>query len=618
MHEARDRAENFTLSALADAGLSKQQNCLESGAHGLRRIPTHRGLDRGRTLIAMHLPTCRWALPSTDLSGDLITRVLAARGLTDEPSREAFLHSSLSKLPDPALLPGVSQAATHTLEAVKDGCSIAIYGDYDVDGVTSTAILWHVLRAIDPTVRIRWYIPHRVDEGYGLNSNALRKLHEQGTKLVITVDCGVTAIEEVAYAKSLGMDVIITDHHTPDDHSNLPDATAIVHPALPGSDYPWPHLSGSAVAWKLAWQMAKQHTGSDRVGPTLQAVLMDTMCLAGLGVIADVMPLLDENRIIAKASLGHMHRCRLPGIAALLRSCMKDGEKVDSEAVAFRIAPRLNAAGRLEHARIALDLLITDDVPEADRIAAELTALNTKRQKVVKDIEEEAKRMVEESDKTDPDQRAIVLKGKGWNPGVIGIVCSRLVDRYHRPVVLVCDSGTLKGSARSIDGFSMYDALAACNAHFESFGGHAMAAGLTVTDGQFEAFREAFLAYAAAKLKPEDLIGSVTIDAHVQAEELTPKTINSLDVMRPFGRGNPGPRVLLKDVEVTKSNVMGKHSSHLDMRLGSLRCVWWGRGDLEQHLQRGCRIDVVGRPVVDSWRGARRVQLVIEDAKLVD
>lgn len=562
----------------------------------------------------MTLPICRWNLPAEAAEGDLLARVLGARGLADPEAQEAYLHSNLKALPSPETLPGVSTAASHLLQAMQQGRPIAIYGDYDVDGVTSVAILWHTMRAIAPAAPIETYIPHRVDEGYGLNCEALTQLHEQGIEVVITVDCGVTAVEEVAHARGLGMDMIITDHHRPDDAAVLPDAVAIVHPALPGSTYPWPHLSGSAVAWKLAWQMARQHTGSDRVGTTLQHVLMDTLCLAGLGLIADVMPLADENRIMTKAALGYMHRCRLPGVAALLRACLKPEESVDAEAVGFRMAPRLNAAGRLDDARIALALLMTDDDQEAVRIAEQLTSINVRRQKLVKDIETAALDMAHASGQID-SEHAIVLCGADWNPGVIGIVCSRLVERFHRPVVLICEGESLKGSARSIDGFSVYDAMCRCRSHFETFGGHAMAAGVTVKAGQFEAFRDQFLKIAASELSPEDLVRELRVDTHVSLDELTVRSIRRLDGMRPFGRGNPGPRLLLHDVPIAACKVMGAHSAHLDIRIDGLRCVWWGRGEFESLLPRGRRVDIVGKPAVDSWNGQERVQLIVDDIR---
>ena len=565
----------------------------------------------------MTLPICRWTFPQEQLGRDLLTRVLAARGLSGPEEQEAYLHGNLKALPEPEALPGVSKAAPHLLDAIDQGRSIAIYGDYDVDGITSVAILWHILRAIAPDAHIQTYIPHRVDEGYGLNCEALSHLHEEGAQVVITVDCGVTAVEEVAHARGLGMDMIITDHHRPDAHAVLPDAVAIVHPALPGSSYPWPHLSGSVVAWKLAWHMARLHAGSDRVGTALQHVLMDTLCLAGLGLIADVMPLADENRIIAKAALGHMHRCRIPGVAALLRACLKPEESVDAEAVGFRMAPRLNAAGRLDDARIALELLTTEDQNEAARIADQLTSINIKRQKVVKDIETVALDRARDSGQIESES-SIVLCGRDWNPGVIGIVCSRLVERFHRPVVLVCEGESLKGSARSIDGFSVYEAMFQCRDHFETFGGHAMAAGMTVKQGHFEEFRDQFLGIASSQLGQDDLIRELRIDSEVSLDELTVPSIRRLDSMRPFGRGNPGPRLLLRDAVVDSCKVMGAHSAHLDIRLGRLRCVWWGRGDLESSLPRGRRVDIVGKPVIDTWQGAARVQLVVDDIKPSD
>jgi single-stranded-DNA-specific exonuclease len=565
---------------------------------------------------------CRWVRRDPGGgAGDLLDRVLAARGLAAPEERAAYLDPTSAMLHPAELLPGVEAAADRILAAVKAKERIAVYGDYDCDGVTSTAILMRVLRGIDPDVEVESYLPHRLKEGYGLNAAALESLRDRGVGLAITVDCGVTAVAEAERCREIGLGLIITDHHHVAAGA-LPRAEAIVHPGLPGSAYPWPILSGSAVAYKLARHLVAVHEGSDAVSERMKPLLRDALCLAGLGVIADLVPLVGENRRIAAKSLRLMRGCTLPGVAAMLLECVRKGESVDSETVGYRIGPRLNASGRLGHAQESLDLLLTGDQQEARKLAASLTAVNSKRQQVARDVEREACAAAEAAGMTGPDHRMIVLSNEAWHPGVVGLVCSKLVDRYARPTVLLgsTDAGVLRGSARSIDGYSIYDALQACRAHLRDFGGHTMAAGMSIDASRFESARTALLDHAAAHLAPSDLVRTLTIDTEASLREMTMPAVESLQRMQPFGRGNENPLVLLRDVRVESSGTMGARSAHLELRLklGSarsnetLRAPWFGHGALEKDFPRGVHVDAVVEPKISFWRG-KNVELIIRD-----
>jgi len=558
-----------------------------------------------------------WVLPEVgEMRGDLLAAVLEARGLAGAADQKAYLGAMMADFDPADQLPGVSEATDRILRAVAEGERIAIYGDYDVDGVTSIAILARVLRGISSQVQLEPYIPHRIDEGYGLNSSALEELKSRGVTLVITVDCGITARGEAAVCRAFGMDLIITDHHLPGDET-LPDATVIVHPALPGSDYPWPQLSGSAVAYILARHLACVHQGTrDPSGP-LAEVLKDVVCLAGMGVIADVVPLVGENRKFAAKAIRMMRNCSMAGIKAMLAVCVKPGESIASETVGFRIGPRLNAAGRMGHAQEALDLLLCDDAAEAAELAKRLSRINQERQTLAAEMTAQADEMARDAGMTGDDTRMIVMRHESWHPGVIGIVCSRLKESHHRPVVLLCggESGPLKGSARSIPGYSIHDALKSCGERFISFGGHAMAAGMTLDTDSFDDVQEALLAHAHERLEPGDLVGRLQIDCEVKLADLTLNAVQSLQRMQPTGRDNEAACLMVRDVVVTKSRVMGRDSAHLELRLGSMRCPWFQHGHFDSALPSGTVVDVVFEPKVDSWNGRQRVQMLIQDVR---
>ncbi|MHC4350722.1 MAG: single-stranded-DNA-specific exonuclease RecJ [Planctomycetota bacterium] len=406
---------------------------------------------RGLTKRWIHRPD---GAQGATAGGGLFERILRARGLEDPEQIRRFCEPKLTDLYEPNLLPNIEAATDRLVEAIRQDQSIVVYGDYDVDGIAGCAILYHVIKAVAPDARLETYVPHRLEEGYGLNTEALRQLRDQGAQLVISVDCGITALEPAAEARAIGLDLIVTDHHLPEADEPLPSALAIVHPRLAGSRYPFGELCGAGVAYKLAWRFATTWCGSRRVGKNVQKVLLDMLPMAALGTIADVVPLVDENRTIASFGLRWIKQTPIVGLKALIEAADLTGEDIDSEKVGFVLAPRLNACGRMGHAAEAVRLLTDAPPDEADEIARRLTRLNRQRQEIERRITDQAAQRAEDAGMTADGCRAIVLADESWHAGVVGIVCSRLVEQYGRPVVLLQQQGdSCKGSARSIDGY---------------------------------------------------------------------------------------------------------------------------------------------------------------------
>ena len=546
----------------------------------------------------------------------LVAQMLHNRGLGNPTAGEAFLNPKLADLHPPESLDGCVQAARRIARAVADNEKILVYGDYDVDGITGVTILQSLLRMVG--AEPDFYVPHRLEEGYGVNVEAVRKMIADGVKLIITVDCGMSAAGPLAEAADAGIDVIVTDHHTPPEQ--LPPAVAIVHPSLPGGNYANPHLAGAGVAFKLAWQVAKEICGNHRVDPPMKKFLLDATCLAALGTIADVVPLVGENRVLSVFGLRGLPATDHVGIRALIESASLTGEKLDAYHVGFVLAPRLNACGRMGHARLAVELL-TGASPERSReIADYLTKQNAKRQRVERRITEQAIQLVEEGGLADADHRAIVLANDDWHGGVIGIVASRLVGRFSRPALLIAinDDGCGQGSGRSIPGFHMRDALAACGEHLESFGGHAMAGGLRAAGDRVDDFASAFVTYANEHITDQQLTPTLHVDAETSLAALNYNAVEHLERMAPFGQGNPRPLVALRDCEVvTPPKRMGRTGTTVGMVLGqngtTIRAVGFGMGDLADYLVGINRIDVVAEPALNRYRGRVNTELHLRD-----
>jgi single-stranded-DNA-specific exonuclease len=609
--------------------------------------------------------TRRWimskgASPATDSAGalsPLVRRVLAARGLCDADQVQRFCRPKLTDLHDPGLMPGIDVAATRIIDAVKRDEHIVIYGDYDADGISATAILYHTIKTIQPNARIQTYVPHRLDEGYGLNCDALKHLRSGGANLVVCVDCGVTAVESAQTARQIGLDLIITDHHAlkqtdesrmtneestanADAQSSLaarhspllPDALAIVHPSLPGSQYPFAELCGAGVAFKLAWRIATLWCNSQRVSEALQKTLVSMLPLAALATIADVVPLIGENRIIAAHGLRLIRQTPLPGLRALIEASGLMDEKIDSHKVGFMLAPRLNACGRMGNAAAAVRMLTDAQPDEAAAIARRLSQLNQQRQGVERNIFEQAAYLAEDRGMTTDGKRAIVLAHETWHAGVVGIACSRMVERFGRPTILLQRSkDTCKGSARSIDGYSIHEGLSAVARHLTSFGGHAMAAGLSLSSSNLDAFAEALIEHANQRIEVEQLTPSITIDCAAALDELDVTAIQSLNELSPFGRGNRTPMLLVEGVTLTEPpRQIGGGGKHLSMRVrqdlggreGSaggrwIRAVWWSAGHRAADLAAGMRLDIAIEPKLNEWQGRVSVEAELKDLRIV-
>lgn len=553
----------------------------------------------------------------------LINELLRVRGLHDPADAERFLQPRLSHLHDPADLPGCDAAAQRMIHAVNDQQSIVIYGDYDVDGITASAILYHTLKLAGADITT--YVPHRLDEGYGLNDEAIRKLAGRH-QLIITVDCGITATGQAKTAGDLGIDLIITDHHQ-FDHDDLPEAHTLVHPGLDDA-YPNLDLCGAGVAYKLAWHFARTYTGagaSGKLPDMYRELMLDLLALAALGTVADVVPLLGENRAITSFGLRRLRHTGIEGLAALIKASNLEGENIDAYHVGFVLGPRLNACGRMGHAKEAVELLTTATGPRATELAEQLHHANEDRRAMQKRIAEQADQMVRELGYDAGDRRAIVLAHEDWHPGVVGIVASRIVETFHRPAVLLCidnETGVVKGSARSVDGVCIHTALAACADHLTKFGGHAMAAGMTLPADAVASFRDALIERVNTMLNIDQLVGQVRIDAAVPLNECNLPLFQQLKALAPFGRANPKPRLITERVTLTRpAQRMGREGKHLSLYLrgsestAALRAIAWGMGDRADALPAGMHVDVVFEPSINEWRGNTTAELQIIDIR---
>jgi single-stranded-DNA-specific exonuclease len=528
-------------------------------------------------------------------------RVLVRRGYADADAAQRFLDGSLPEH-DPRLLGDVEAACETIRDAISAGTRICVHGDYDVDGICATALAVSSLRALGADVG--WHLPSRFEEGYGLSGQTMSRLAEEGYGLIVTVDCGITAAEEVAEAKRLGLRVIVTDHHRPGDE--LPDCPIV---ATRPSEYPFPELCGTGVAYKLARALG---------APGLD----DQLDLVALATIADVVPLVDENRALAIAGLAQLKLARRPGIAALMRTARVDPATVDEGAVAFRLAPRINAAGRLCRPEAALELLLTDDRDEAARLAQRLEELNRDRQAVEDRILRSAVEQVDSWPPARQAQRGYVLADESWHEGVIGIVASRLVERYRRPIVLIAGSsagsnvgGDWKGSGRSISSFDLHGALADCADHLQRFGGHRAAAGLSIRPDDVDAFAAAFAAHADAALTDDDLAPPLLVDAVVPGRACTLALADELRRLAPFGLGNPGVMLLVAGCELTDLQTVGE-GKHLRFRAADEGgpaggAIAFGMGTQLDRWRRPGTYDVAFRLEANTWNGTTAPQLVV-------
>ncbi|HWC90480.1 MAG TPA: single-stranded-DNA-specific exonuclease RecJ, partial [Pirellulales bacterium] len=465
----------------------------------------------------------------------VVAQLLICRGLGDAQQARAFLDAKLSDLRPPEQLPGTSQAADRLLAAIAAGWRIVVYGDYDVDGMTGTSLLWQCLKLLNANAH--YYVPHRIEEGYGLNHEALHTLAREGTQLIVTVDCGIASLDQADTAAKLGIELIVTDHH--EFAERLPVASAIVHPRLPGSNYPFAGLSGSGVALKLAWALCQRASGATRVTERMRNFLLDAVGMAALGTVADMVPLVDENRVLVQYGLASLKERAGPGLLTLMRLAEVAGKPaLNCEDLGFALAPRLNAAGRLGQAQLGVELLTTSSIERATSLAEYINELNSSRQSLERSIYLAALKQAQETYDLERDA-ALVLAEHGWHPGVIGIVAGRLAEKFCRPVVMIgLDSTGVKpgiGSARSVPGFNLHTALAACSQHLLSHGGHAAAAGLKIEEHAVSGFREAFCELVAGEIVPGERQAELWIDAELPLGALTLDTVSQIDRLAPFG-----------------------------------------------------------------------------------
>lgn len=545
----------------------------------------------------------------------LTAQLLINRGIGDSETALEFLRPKLTSLLRPEEIPGVAPAVDRIKQAVAGREKITVYGDYDVDGITGVSILWQLLTLLGADVD--YYIPHRIDEGYGLNTDAIRSIAEAGTQVVVTVDCGVTALESAKLAAELGMDLIITDHHQQD--SQLPEAAAIVHPALE-PDYPNQDSAGAMVAFKLAWAIANEFSAGAKLDEPMRQFMLNATSLAAMGTVADVMDLRGENRVLTSYGLRSLSECELCGIKALIASAGLTGKGLDSYDIGFRLAPMLNAAGRMGHARLAVELLTSDKPVRAMQIAEYLKEQNAQRQRRERQIFKQACEMIVAQGANHPDRKSIVLASQDWHTGVIGIVASRIIDKFYRPTVMINapEDGVASGSGRSIPGFCLLSAIRACSQHLVSFGGHEMAAGITIEADKIEQFAADFEAYAKENLCEADTVAKLHIDAQASLKDFSRAAVNEFQMLGPFGQGNPRPLFATKGVKLaSQPRKVGVTNDHLQVTitdgLTAIRCIAFGFGRLEKKLLEVDSFNVAYQPMINNYNGNSNVEFQIID-----
>ncbi len=554
---------------------------------------------------------------------ELVAQLLYNRGIRSAEEGRKFLQPSLSDLIEPEQMPGIAAAVKRIHQALQKNEKIVLYGDYDVDGITGVAILWRCLKLMGREAD--FYVPHRLEEGYGLNDEAVRQLAGDGAQLIITIDCGISAAQTACVARELGVDLIITDHHKIE--GPLPEACAVVHPNLPGGTYPNPYLCGAGVALKLAWALSQHFTGAKKVSQEFRDFLLAATSLAALGTIADVVELVGENRVIASWGLQGLAATDDPAIKALISACGLTGTALQAADIGFRLAPRLNAAGRMGHARLAMELFTRAGEIRAREIARYLEGQNALRQKVEKQITEEALAQIKALGMDKEPWRGIVVADEKWHGGVVGIVASRIVDQYHRPaVVIAAGEDPAMGSCRSVAGVDMCAALEMCREQLLSFGGHTMAAGLKLSREKIDAFRTAFNeAVGRLTVNEETLTPMLDIEAEVRLTDLDAATVAAIDRLGPFGQGNPHVRLVARNLRLANPpRRVGKRSEHLQFMVtaaenagftpGSVvQAVGFGKAKWEKTLEGAPRFDLVFEPSLNRYNGSTTVQLVAED-----
>ena len=535
----------------------------------------------------------------------LIASLLVNRGFVNIEKARNFLNTQTQEFHDPFLLEDMEMVVQRIESAIQNDEKVLVFGDYDADGVSSTTVMVTALR--EKGAKVDFYIPNRFTEGYGPNETAFRKAKDSGYSVIITVDTGISALHEADVARELGIDLIITDHHEPGPV--LPDAFAIIQPKKETCPYPFKDLAGVGVAYKVAHAL---------LGKDPEHLLE----VAAIGTIADLVPLVDENRLLASKGIKKMQQTKRVGLKALLQKCGVEPHTITEETIGFSIGPRINAVGRLDNADPAVHLLMTEDAEEAKELADEMEAYNKERQQIVTQITEEAIKQVEEM--YPPDENSfLIITGHNWNAGVIGIVASRLVDRFYRPTIVLSldeEKGLAKGSARSIKGFDLFEHLSTSRDILPHFGGHPMAAGMTLKIENVDELRERMKKIADAILTEEDFTPITEVDIECELDEVTLETIEQLERLAPYGVANPKPKVLVKGALPQQIRQIGSKSNHLKLVIekegSSLDCVGFGFGETYHHVSPIASLDVLGELAINEWNNFRKPQLFVKDIRI--
>ena len=572
---------------------------------------------------AMRLPHRRWRVLAGDRDVEallvrqlgcapLLARLLVNRGITSPDHASTFLNPSFDTLADPFLLPDAECAIKRIRTALHRHERVCVHGDYDVDGVTSAALWTRLLEKLGADVSV--HIPHRTRDGYDMRSKFITQSHADGVKLVITTDSGTQRIGEVAQARAAGIDVVVTDHHEPGDR--LPDAVAVVNPQRRDSRYPFRELAGVGVAFRLGEALIRA------LGHSADSYRHAYSDLAAIGTVADIMRLAGENRAIVCQGLSALRTTRKPGLQALMRTARVRSDSVSARVIGFVLGPRLNAIGRMDDARLALELLLTRDAAEANALAQSLESANTQRQLEQGRILEAAAAQVDTMDLA--ESGCLVLASDAWHPGIIGIVANKLVERYHRPAVLISldlESGIGHGSARSTRPFDMFRAVSACDSLLEEFGGHSHAAGLSIRHENIAAFATSMCRLASEWLTPDDFIPVIDADAEIDASAVTEELVVALGALEPYGRGNEEPILISRNAVIADVVRMGKEGAHLKLRVsgdgaGAIDAVMWGEGAMAERIAPGERYDLCYRPSLNRYNGRTSVQFILEDLRV--
>lgn len=536
-----------------------------------------------------------------------ISQILNNRGIENEKDAEIFMNPSLEYLRDPFLMKDMKKSTERIKKAIENKERIYIYGDYDVDGVSSTSILYLYFKSIG--FPVKYYIPNRLEEGYGINEDAIKKIHDDGCDLIITVDCGITSVKEVELANELGIDVIITDHH--ECQSEIPDAYAIVNPKQEDCNYPFDMLCGCGVAFKMIQALTDEEEFKTSMFDYLEIVTLATIC--------DIVPLIDENRIIVKNGLKLMKEGKNLGLRELIKVCGIETNKIGSSHIGFSIGPRINASGRLGYSYLGVQLFTTDNEDEAKEIANILEGKNIERQMIESKMYKEAEEILS-SDERFKDDKVLVIAKEGWQHGIIGIVASKLTEKYYKPTILLTiEDGEATGSARSIKGFSIFDALVSCKDLMNKFGGHEQAAGLALDAKNIDELRLRINEIADYNLSKEDLIEHIKVEYELKEDSATLDLVDNLHKLEPFGLSNPSPRFIMRDLLLTNIFKMGKNKQHLKIIVEnkkSYECVGFNMAYLADNFQLGDKVDILFQVDENNYNNERKVQFLLKDIRL--